>query len=143
YRHSTVLNAQMSIRYNLAVAMIDGEALVGQFTPRRIADEDVNMLAQKVEVMVDSEMDAVYPQLYACIVTLKLNDGRSFTKRVDHSKGMPEAPMSAEEMSSKFLSLAGAAIGNGSAEHLLTALATAFSCEDMATLAEQIGAFEL
>lgn len=143
YSRSTVLNAQMSIRYNLAVAMLDGAALLDQFTPERIEASDVNELAQRVDVIVDAEMDAVYPRLYAGTVTLHLKDGRSFTRRVDHSKGMPEAPMSSDEKKDKFFSLAGAAIGDPGARDLFDALETIFESEDAGSVARHLGRLEL
>lgn len=143
YSRSSVLNAQMSIRYNLAVAMLDGNALVEQFTPERIAEAKVNELAGKVDVVVDADMDAVYPRLYAGIVTLTLKDGQRLTRRIDHSKGMPEAPMSLDEIRMKFLSLASAAIGDLDAETLLTDIAKTFELDNVGTLGKRLGALLL
>lgn len=143
YRQSTVLNAQMSIRYNVAVAMLDGNALIGQFTPARLADARVNELIARVDVEVDADMDAVYPGLYAGIVTIQLNDGRSFRRRVDHSKGMPENRMSSGEIDAKFLSLAGAAIGDAEAKRLLPQVRSAFELPNLAPLARTIGRYAI
>src|SRR3546814_1791369 len=41
YRADSVLNAQMSLRYNIAVAMSDGQAYLEQFTPQRIVEPQV------------------------------------------------------------------------------------------------------
>ena len=102
YRPSTVLNAQMSLCYNLAVALIDGHALIAQFTEARIAEPVVCDLASRVEVEVDPEMDAIYPERYAGIVTIVLDDGRRLRKRVDYSKGMPENRMTAPSSTPSF-----------------------------------------
>ncbi|MGV6876234.1 MmgE/PrpD family protein [Pseudochelatococcus sp. B33] len=143
YVPSTVLNAQMSIRFNVAVAIIDRNALVEQFTSARIVDPAVCDLAARVNVVIDPEMDAVYPRLYAGIVTLKLKDGRSLTRRVDHSLGMPEAPMSTEAMTEKFMSLAGTAIGFDAARDLLTELQSIFDAPDVRPIAERIGSLTI
>ena len=44
YRRSSVLNAQMSIRYNVAVALMDDAALLDQFTEARLADPALEAL---------------------------------------------------------------------------------------------------
>src|SRR5690606_27366582 len=111
----TALNAQMSIRYNVAVAIIDGHALIEQFTDERIADPTVCALVDKIDVEIDAEMDAVYPALYAGIATIKLTDGRVLRRRVDHSLGMPENRMSQDQIMQKFRSLASAAAGEAGA----------------------------
>ena len=139
YRPSTVLNAQMSIRYDVAVALLDGHALIAQFTPERMADPELNSLIARVEVEVDAEMDAVYPALYAGIVTIHLNDGRALRCRIDHSKGMPENRMSSGELDAKFLSLGGAAVGDAAAERLLPILRGVFDLPSLAPLARQLG----
>ncbi len=143
YRKSTVLNAQMSIRYDVAVALIDGNALIDQFTPARIADPALNKLIDLVEVEVDADMDAVYPKLYAGIVTIHLKNGKSHRLRVDHSRGMPENRMTSQEIDDKFLSLVGVAIGESEAAKLLPEVRSAFSLSDMAPFARRLGALKL
>jgi 2-methylcitrate dehydratase PrpD len=143
YRQSTVLNAQMSIRYNIAVALIDDNALLPQFTAERVADPALNAFIAKVDVEVDPEMDAVYPARYAGIVTIHLKDGRTLRKRVDFSKGMPENRMSGAEVEAKFLSLATAAVGEREAAALLPALNDAFDAPNLAPLMRRIGQLKL
>ncbi|MEP9376427.1 MmgE/PrpD family protein [Aquabacter sp. CN5-332] len=143
YKQSTVLNAQMSIRYNVAVALLDGTALVEQFTPQRIAAADVNELTSRVDVEVDADMDAVYPERYAGIVTITLKDGREVRKRVDFSRGMPENRIPPEAMRQKFLSLAGGAVGSDAATELLERLSGIFDCDSIAAQSRALGALRL
>jgi 2-methylcitrate dehydratase PrpD len=143
YRPSTVLNAQMSLRFNVSVALVDGTALVDQFTEARIADPIVGDLASRVDVEVDPEMDAVYPERYAGVVTIVLGEGRQLRKRVDYSKGMPENRMTARDLDAKFLSLAGAAVGAKAAGDLLEQMAGIFDTPDISGLTRQLGALRL
>jgi len=143
YRPTTVLNAQMSLRYDIAVALLDGQAYLEQFTPARIRDRDTCELAARVQVIVDPEMDAVYPELYAGKVTLVTRTGRSITRRVDYSKGMPENTMSQDEIEAKFVSLATAAVGASAARQLLGSLRNVFSAADVARMSQEIGALRL
>ncbi len=144
YTPSTVLNAQMSIRYNVAVALLDSAVLIEQFTAQRIADPVLNELISRVDVEVDSEMDAVYPDKYAGIVTIELRDGTRLRKRVDFSKGMPENRMSSDELNAKFSSLAAASVGNEAAEELLVNLRNIFDAPDNnAALMRRLGGVSL
>ena len=143
YQPSTVLNAQMSLCYNLAVALIDRHALIDQFTPARIAEPIVCDLAARVDVEVDPEMDAIYPERYAGIVTVVLDDGRRLRKRVDYSKGMPENRMTAPELNAKFQSLAAAAVDAEDAGGLLEEVSALFAGSSVRRLARHLGGLRM
>lgn len=57
-RPLTPIGAQMNIGYALAVASIDGAAMVQQFSPARIDSDDVWALLPKVDVRHDPSFDA-------------------------------------------------------------------------------------
>lgn len=78
YRPGAVLNSQMSLRYCLAVALLDGEALPAQFRDDRIADPAVTALAQSIEILPDAELDQLYPTHYAGWAAV--DDARAFIK---------------------------------------------------------------
>jgi 2-methylcitrate dehydratase PrpD len=61
----SMLHAQMSLRYCLAVAFLDGEVLPRQFLPARTAAEDAVRLAQRIELVDDAELDGLYPRHFA------------------------------------------------------------------------------
>jgi 2-methylcitrate dehydratase PrpD len=64
YAPGTALNAQMSARYCVAAALIDGAVLPPQFTDARMAADDVVSLANRIEIVGDSYLDAIYPAKY-------------------------------------------------------------------------------
>jgi 2-methylcitrate dehydratase PrpD len=134
YRADSVLNAQMSLRYNIAVALVDGQAYLEQFTPERIGEEQVYALAQRVDIEIDPDIDKAYPEIYGGRVTLELNDGRVLSRRVDYSRGMPENPMSQDEIDRKFMSLASAAVGSAAASEILDLAGTALDSASVAPL---------
>jgi len=134
YRADSVLNAQMSLQYNVAVALTDRQAYLEQFAPGRIAEKQVTALAQRVEIEVDPELDRAYPAIYGGRLTLVLRDGRVLERRVDYSLGMPENPMGQEDIEGKYRSLAGAAIGAGAADELLDMVKGAFVMRSVAPL---------
>ncbi len=139
YKPSTVLNAQMSLRYNIAVALADGRAYLEQFSDSRISAPDVCELARRVIVEIDPEMDRVYPALYAGVVHIRTKDGRRFSRRVDHSKGMPENRMTPHEIDEKFISLASSAVGASKARQLLAIARGVPASESIAHVSRAIG----
>jgi 2-methylcitrate dehydratase PrpD len=60
-RPVTPIGAQMNVAYALAVAVIDGAAMVQQFTPQRINRDDVWSLIPRVKVRHDQEFDKLGP----------------------------------------------------------------------------------
>ena len=127
----------------IQVALVDGQALIEQFTEARVKDPVVCDLAARVEIEVDPEMDAIYPGRYAGIVTIVLDDGREFRRRVDDPKGMPENRMTADDLDAKFLSLAGRAVGHDAAAHVLQAATALFETSNVARFTRDLGALHL
>jgi 2-methylcitrate dehydratase PrpD len=140
YRADSVLNAQMSLQYNVAVALHDRQAYLEQFTPQRIVDPAVCETARRVEIEVDPEIDRAYPEIYGGRLTILLKNGRRLSKRVDYSRGMPENPMSGEEIERKFQSLATAAVGRSSAEEILACARALFESPSSLPLAHLLAA---
>jgi len=136
YRADSVLNAQMSLRYNIAVAMCDGQAYLEQFTPQRIVEPQVVALSQRVEIEIDPDIDRAYPEIYGGKVTLVTKQGKTLVRQVDYSRGMPENPMSRGEIDAKFMSLASAAAGAESAAGVLEAARGLFDAGSAGPLAD-------
>jgi 2-methylcitrate dehydratase PrpD len=134
YQADSVLNAQMSLQYNIAVAMYDGQAYLEQFTPERIVEPKVVALARRVEVEVHEDVDRAYPEIYGGRVTLVLKDGSTVSRHVEYSRGMPENPMHEDDVERKFLSLASAAVGAEQAARILGEAGRVFKAPSMAPL---------
>ena len=134
YQADSVLNAQMSLQDNVAVAILDGEAYLPQFAPERIVEPTVVDLAKRVEVVVDEDLDALYPAVYGGRITLVLKSGEEHSLRVDYSKGMPENQMSMDDIAEKFMSLARSVTDEHAAVHLLTSARQAFQSVSIGAL---------
>ncbi len=119
YEPLSVLQAQMSLQYCLAVAALEGRALIEQFTPEKIADPRILEMAKKVEIAIDPEIEALYPEKFANKVEIVLAGGQGFTARVDSPSGSPENPLTFDEVAKKFMSLAGQVIPKDRAEELV------------------------
>ena len=135
YAPGSELNAQMSIRYCIAIALLDGAALPPQFTPERIADPAVTKLAQAIEVSHDPAQDKLYPGRYAAWVEIE-NAPKSNTfernERLDPS-GHPSNPARDRTLMEKYHRLSVPVLGQGPADKLAAAL-TAIERTDAKTL---------
>ncbi|RZL92356.1 MAG: MmgE/PrpD family protein [Variovorax sp.] len=134
YNADSVLNAQMSLRYNIAVAMCDGQAYLEQFTPERIVDARTVALAQRLEIEIDLEIDRAYPKVYGGRVSVVTRGGQTISQRVDYSRGMPENPMPHDEIERKFMSLASVAVGPERAAAILALANDVFKADSVAPL---------
>lgn len=134
YHADSVLNAQMSLRYNIAVAMCDGQAYLEQFTPERIVESRTVALAQRVEIEIDPEIDRAYPEIYGGRVSVVTRGGQRISQRVDYSRGMPENPMPYDEVERKFMSLAAVAVGPERAADILALANGVFDADSVAPL---------
>lgn len=105
YEAKGVVQAQMSLQYIVAVAILEGAALLEQFAERKIADPDLVALAARVRVLVDPDIDRLYPERFPNRVEIVLKDGRRLETRIDFPKGSNEKPMSFDEVGEKFRSL--------------------------------------
>ena len=74
----------------------------GHLTPRYWEDEINKQLANKVTVVVDPEVQAVYPGKRGARVRITLSDGRSFSKELYDLKGSPKNPVSWQDLVNKF-----------------------------------------
>lgn len=75
YLPGSALNAQMSGRYSVAVALLDGAALPEQFEAGRMQSEDVIRLAGQLELIHDKDLDALYPRNFCGWVEVQCLDG--------------------------------------------------------------------
>lgn len=113
-----LLDAQMSIPFAVATALVHDEVGLTEFGPDARRDAGVLDLVGRVHVRADEQADADYPVLRTAVVTLALHDGRELTERVPLPYGEPGNPVSDEEMTAKLVRLATPVIGRDAATAL-------------------------
>lgn len=94
--------ADHSLHYMVAVALLDDQVLPAQYEPERIRRDDVQTLLRRVEVRPDDAYSRRFPDEHACKVTIVLQDGRSFQKQKQAYEGFHTHPMSWETVADKF-----------------------------------------
>jgi 2-methylcitrate dehydratase len=94
--------ADHSLPYLLAVALLDGDVMPAQFDPDRIAKADVQQLLKKVSVRPDQEFTDRYPAKMPAKITIRLQDGKVIEHEVQDFPGMPSDPFTWEDSVEKF-----------------------------------------
>ncbi|WP_392561471.1 MmgE/PrpD family protein [Orbus sturtevantii] len=94
--------ADHSLPYLLAVAILDKQVMQPQFLPARIAANDVQDLLKKVVVKVDDNFTKRYPAEFCSRITIRLTDGSSQTHEINSYPGMPSHPFTWDDSVDKF-----------------------------------------
>ena len=94
--------ADHSLPYLLAVALIDGQVLPAQYDAARIVREDVQRLLRRVEVRPDVELSRRFPAEHACRLRVRLRDGRLLERAKRDYEGFHTRPMGWETVVAKF-----------------------------------------
>ncbi len=97
--------ADHSLQYLVAVALIDGAVGPAQFDPARIQKQDVQDLLCKVAVQPDDAFTQAYPQHMPAKMTVQTSDGKTITEEVQDYAGMPVRPFTWEQSVAKYESL--------------------------------------
>ncbi len=103
----TYHEAQVSLPYSVAIALLEGNALLGQYTDSKLRNSAVRRLMNLTRIEADGRL----PRGVSCHTTITLASGRKFVSQVDYPKGSIQNPMSDEELKGKFEALAVPVVG--------------------------------
>jgi len=122
-RPGSVVDAQFSLPFSVAVALVDGGAGPDRFTPARAGDPLVRQVMDVVEPAHDAALTARYPTVWPAWVRITLRDGRRFEEHVEHATGDPERFPTPGELDVKFRALAGRSLAADEVTALAATLA--------------------
>ena len=106
--------AQFSIAFSVAAALVAGDASIFQFTDEQVASPRIRDMMKKIEVEVDTQLDQGYPDKRGATAEVTANGSR-YRAAVDNARGEPEFPFSRAEIEGKFLNLASRVLGTNAA----------------------------
>jgi 2-methylcitrate dehydratase len=106
YTVRTKEEADHSIQYMIAAAILDGNVLPPQYLPERIVREDIQTLLRKIQVRPNEDYSRRFPNEMPCKLTVTLRDGRTLIKEKRDYEGFITHPMSWETVAQKFERLA-------------------------------------
>ncbi|MBI3912554.1 MAG: MmgE/PrpD family protein [Armatimonadetes bacterium] len=127
--------ADHSLPYMVAVALLDDQVMPEQYEPERILRADVQSLLRKVSVRPGEEYSRRFPDEHACRITIRLSDGRVVTREMNAYEGFHTRPMDWDSVARKFHRLAEAHADAALRQEIAQAVAR---LEDL-TVAELVG----
>jgi 2-methylcitrate dehydratase len=102
--------ADHSLPYLLAVALLDGQVMPEQFAPERIVRSDVQELLRRVEVRPAADLSARFPAEHACRIRVQLFGGATLAAEKSDYEGFLTRPISWDRARQKFERLAAARV---------------------------------
>ncbi|MBM4448927.1 MAG: MmgE/PrpD family protein, partial [Chloroflexi bacterium] len=102
YHPRTLVDAQFSMPFGAAVAILYGKASLDEYTQENIKSARVKEMMERVSCVTDPALETVFPRQWPASVALVTEDGRRFSTRIDYPKGDPENPLTWQELLAKF-----------------------------------------
>ena len=116
--------ADHSLPYMVAVAILDGQVMPEQYLPERIRRADVQALLQKVTIRPSDDLSQRFPQQMPCRIRVTLSDGRQLFKEKTDYEGFVTRPMSWSTVREKFDRLSRAHLDDHLRDEIAAAVAS-------------------
>jgi 2-methylcitrate dehydratase PrpD len=123
-----ILQAKMSIHYNVAAVLTHGDFAERNYVPQDNAA--IQALAKRVTVEIDDGFTKAFPARQGAAVVVHLHSGDTLEQSADDLE-----PTDADGVHERFFAAAAASLGEGRARELDTLIGTLESCSDAGVLA--------
>jgi len=105
YNPTNVVDAQFSMPFGAAVAVLYGKASLDEYTQEKVESDKVKEMMRRISCVQDKELEKEFPRKWPASVTISTKDGKELSTKIDYPKGDPENPLSWDELSNKFRGL--------------------------------------
>ncbi len=105
YRPQSVVDAQFSMPFGAAVALLYRKAGLEEFQLPNIRSEKVKQMMRCVECIEDPDLEKTFPRQWSGTAEIFTKEGKRYFTKIKYPKGDPENPVSWEEMIEKFYNL--------------------------------------
>lgn len=102
YTPQSVVDAQFSMPFGAAVAVLYRKAGLGEFRLSKIRSEEVKRMMRRVECVTDPDLEKTFPRQWCATAEIITKDGQRYFTKVEYCKGDPENPLSWDELIDKF-----------------------------------------
>jgi len=141
---STPYRGKFSIAYCTAVALLEGEVGLEQFSSDRFGDDGVVQpaiaaLLPRVRVSVRDDLTDAYPGRWPTNVVVTLFDGSVECGMNGFPRGNPEYPVSTEALEAKFVRLVAPRYGDAFAHRARDTVRSLGECADVAATVHRLG----
>ncbi|WP_455373316.1 MmgE/PrpD family protein [Limibacillus halophilus] len=123
--------AQYSINFPVACALVHGVVGPAQIMGEGLRDEAVLAMAGRIRLAEDPEIQASFPARRIARLDLVLKDGTRLSSGLTQAHGDPENPMTDGEVREKFRSLAAPALGEACAAGIEASVGDFSNPEDL------------
>jgi 2-methylcitrate dehydratase len=132
--------ADHSLPYMLAVAILDDQVTPAQYRPERIQRQDAQTLLRKVSVRPQPAYSQRFPDEMPCRISVTLQDGRTLTKEKRDYEGFHTRPMRWETVVQKFERLSQPYVDSSVRREIVDVVANLESTQvaDLARLLERV-----
>ncbi len=130
-RPATVNEAQFSIPFVVATALVHGSVRMAAYETDRLHAPATRALMERIHVTVDPELDAGFPGRRSARVAIVLRDGQQLTHLQPNRKGDPELPLTDADLEGKLVEFAAPVIGADAARALAARLWTLDTSETL------------
>jgi 2-methylcitrate dehydratase PrpD len=128
------LAARFSIPWAVAAGLVLGRTDPPAFDAPALADERIRALAQRVEIRTSSDMTPRRADAPTAHVRLVLRGGKSFERTTSVVRGDALSPVPRDEITAKFVSLAGPVLGDAGARKIIDVVEEIDSLDDVGSL---------
>lgn len=102
YRPQSIVDAQFSMPFGAAVAVLYRKAGLEEFHLSKIRSEEVKRMMKQVECFVDPDLEKTFPKQWCATAEIFTKDEQRYFAKVEYCKGDPENPLSWDELIEKF-----------------------------------------
>ncbi len=99
---SNIVDAQFSMPYGAAIALLTGKAGLSVFSEEWIQHPTVRELMQKVDCYTSPELDDHYPAEWRASASITMDDGTQYSSHIQYALGDPHNPLSWEQLEARF-----------------------------------------
>ena len=138
YKPQSIVDAQFSMPFGAAAALLYGRAGLKEFQPSTILSRPVREMMRKVECIIDPELDRTFPKQWRATAEILTEDEKRYSTTVEYPKGDPENPLSWEEMIERFHELTGQIIKKDQRLKIVEAVERLDGIKDMRKWSSQL-----
>ena len=131
----SVVDAQFSMPFGAAVAIIYGKASLDEYAEDTMDNPEVKNLMSRVRCVRDPALEVNYPSQWPAWVEVETSDGRSLKAHVQYPKGDPENALSWDELKDKFRNLTGPVISPAKQDNIIDTVESLEDLDDIGVLA--------
>ena len=130
----TVVDAQFSMPFGAAVAILHGKATLEEYTLEEIESPAVKALMNRVRCVASPELETEFPRKWPASACIQTRQGQTFSSKIEYPKGDPENALSWDELTQKFKGLSLPVFSTPRADEIIATVRSLESATDISGL---------